>query len=191
MLAAARRYLPYPNKGHTPDEAPLRLRHLPILREVFPRLEVESFQLLSMARRVLRRGKITAGLEWCDARLLRMRLSWADFVVTSYSLYLNSPTIQVQLIQAFTGDVMDAPLPMLGVAVRPPAPQPSPVATPLIAAPAAPIVVAAMPWPRSAQVATVILLALALGLLGWHIGNGQRWSSRPSEIDLDAASQPG
>ena len=72
LLAAARRYLPYPGKGHTPDERPLRRRHLPILREVFPRMEVESHQLLSMARRVLRPGKLTAGLEWCDARLLRI-----------------------------------------------------------------------------------------------------------------------
>jgi ubiquinone/menaquinone biosynthesis C-methylase UbiE len=71
LLSAARRYLPYPNKGHTPDEKPLRLRHLPILREVFPRLEVESYQLLSMARRVLPRGKITSVLERCDERLLR------------------------------------------------------------------------------------------------------------------------
>ena len=81
---------------------------------------------------------------------------------------------------------MDAPLPMLGVAAGPPAPQP----TPLIAAPTAPIVVAATPWPRSAQVAMVLLLALAVGLLGWHIGNGQRWASRPSELDLNAGGGP-
>ncbi len=71
LLAAARRYLPYPGKGHTPDERPLRSRHLPILREAFPRMEMEGHQLLSMARRVLRPGKLTAGLEWCDNRLLR------------------------------------------------------------------------------------------------------------------------
>jgi competence protein ComEA len=83
---------------------------------------------------------------------------------------------------------MDAPLPMLGVTVGPPAPQSPPDATPLIAAPTAPVVVAATPWPRSAQVATVILLALALGLLGWHVGNGQSWGSRPSELDLNAGT---
>ncbi len=71
LLTWARRCLPYPGKGHTPDERPLRLRHLPILREVFPRLDVEGWQFLSMARRVLRPGKITAGLERCDERLLR------------------------------------------------------------------------------------------------------------------------
>lgn len=71
LLSWARRRLPYPGKGRTPDENPLRRRHLPILRETFPRMEVEGYQLLSMARRVLRPGRITAGLEWCDVRLLR------------------------------------------------------------------------------------------------------------------------
>jgi SAM-dependent methyltransferase len=71
LLAWARRRLPYPGKGRTTDEEPLRRRHLAILREVFPRLEVEGFQLLSMVRRVLRPGRLVAGLEWCDRRLLR------------------------------------------------------------------------------------------------------------------------
>jgi competence protein ComEA len=83
---------------------------------------------------------------------------------------------------------MDTPLPMLGVAVRPPAPLSPPETTPLIAAPTAPVVVAAMPWPRSAQAATAVLLALALGLLGWHVWNGQRWGSRLSEWDRNAAA---
>jgi len=77
---------------------------------------------------------------------------------------------------------------MLGVAVGPPAPQSSPEATPLTAAPTAPVVVAAAPWPHSAQAATALLLALALGLLGWHVWNGQRWGSRPSELDLNASA---
>jgi SAM-dependent methyltransferase len=71
LLSWARGRLPYPAKGRTPDENPLRRRHLPILRAAFPRLAVEGHQLLSMARRVLRPGRVTAGLEWCDARLLR------------------------------------------------------------------------------------------------------------------------
>ena len=82
---------------------------------------------------------------------------------------------------------MDAPLPMLGVAVGPPAPQSAPEATPLTAAPTAPVVVAATPWPRSAQAATAALLLLALALLGWHVGAGQRWGSRPSELDRNAS----
>jgi competence protein ComEA len=77
---------------------------------------------------------------------------------------------------------------MLGVAVGPSAPQTSPEATPLTATPTAPVVVAATPWPRSAQAATALLLTLALGLLGWHVWNGQRWGSRPSELDLNAAA---
>jgi SAM-dependent methyltransferase len=71
LLAWARRRLPYPGKERTPDEQPLRLRQLPLLRESFPRVEVEGFQFLSMLRRVLRPGQLVAGLEWCDARLLR------------------------------------------------------------------------------------------------------------------------
>jgi SAM-dependent methyltransferase len=72
LLAWARRRLPYPGKQRTPDEQPLRGRRLPALREVFPRLEVEGFQLLSMVRRVLRPGRLVSGLEWCDRRLLRL-----------------------------------------------------------------------------------------------------------------------
>ncbi len=78
VLTWARRRLHYAGKGHTPDEEPLRLRHLPIFRRVFPRLRVESHQLLSMVRRVVRRGRLTAALEWCDAGLLRLApaLGW-------------------------------------------------------------------------------------------------------------------
>jgi competence protein ComEA len=83
---------------------------------------------------------------------------------------------------------MDAPLPMLGVAAGPQATQPSPEATPLTAAPTASVVAAATPWPRSAQAATAVLLTLALGLLGWRVWNGQRWNSRPSELDLNATA---
>jgi len=79
LLAWARRRLPYPGKERTPDEQPLRLHHLRVLREVFPSLEVEGYQLLSMARRVLRPGRVVAGLEWCDDRLLRLAPSLSRF----------------------------------------------------------------------------------------------------------------
>jgi SAM-dependent methyltransferase len=71
LLRWARQRLPYPGKERTPDEQPLGPRHVAALREFFPGLEVEGFQLLSMARRVLRPGRLVAGLDWCDAMLLR------------------------------------------------------------------------------------------------------------------------
>ena len=70
LLNWARSHLPYPGKGRTPDEHPLRPRDLHVLRRVFPELGVRGFQLLSMLRRVLRSGRLTDALERCDARLL-------------------------------------------------------------------------------------------------------------------------
>jgi SAM-dependent methyltransferase len=72
LLSWARHRVPYRGKERTPDEQPLRRRHLRLLREVFPSLQVEGYQFLSMARRVLRPGRLVSGLEWCDARLLRL-----------------------------------------------------------------------------------------------------------------------
>ena len=71
VLRFARARLPYPGKERTPDEQPLRRRDVRILRGVFPALEIEGFQLLSMARRVLPAGRIVTGLDWCDEMLLR------------------------------------------------------------------------------------------------------------------------
>jgi SAM-dependent methyltransferase len=79
LLNWARRRLPYRGKERTPDEQPLRPRHLRELREVFPALEVEGYQLLSMVRRVLRLGRVVSGLTWCDARLLRLAPSLSRF----------------------------------------------------------------------------------------------------------------
>ncbi len=79
LLSWARRRLPYAGKERTPDEEPLCRRHLPSLREVFPALEIEGYQFLSMARRVLRPGRLVSGLEWCDARLLRWSPSLSRF----------------------------------------------------------------------------------------------------------------
>jgi SAM-dependent methyltransferase len=70
LLRWARRRLPYPGKQRTADERPLRRADLRPLRDAFPRLEVEGFQLLSMARRVLPRGRLVAALDRCDRRLL-------------------------------------------------------------------------------------------------------------------------
>jgi hypothetical protein len=71
LLDWARRRLPYPGKQRTRDERPLRAADLPALRAVFPEMEVEGHQFLSMARRVLGRGTLSRGLAWCDNRLLR------------------------------------------------------------------------------------------------------------------------
>jgi SAM-dependent methyltransferase len=71
LLRLARNHLPYPQKERTVDEQPLRQRHVRRLREIFPRLEVQGFQLLSMARRVLGKARLVAGLDWCDDLLLR------------------------------------------------------------------------------------------------------------------------
>jgi SAM-dependent methyltransferase len=70
LLNWARRRIHYPGKQRTPDEQPLQRRHVRHLRDVFPDVGVRGFQLLSMARRVLRRGRLTASLDWCDAMLL-------------------------------------------------------------------------------------------------------------------------
>jgi SAM-dependent methyltransferase len=84
LLNWARRRWPYPGKERTPDEEPLRRHHLRALRDVFPALEIEGYQLLSMARRVLRQGAVVSGLDWCDARLLRLAPAlsrWCRYVV--------------------------------------------------------------------------------------------------------------
>lgn len=70
LLGWARRQWAYPAKERTPDEQPLRHEHLRLLRRTFPRTEVQGFQLLSMARRVLPAGRLVAGLDWCDDMLL-------------------------------------------------------------------------------------------------------------------------
>jgi SAM-dependent methyltransferase len=70
LLNWARRRLPYPGKQRTPDEQPLRRRHLRCLRTLFASVEVRGYQLLSMARRILRPGRVVAGLDWCDRMLL-------------------------------------------------------------------------------------------------------------------------
>jgi ubiquinone/menaquinone biosynthesis C-methylase UbiE len=70
LLHWARRHCPYPGKGHTADEQPLRRRHLRILRQVFARVETEGFQLLSMIRRALPNRPFLAPLQHADDWLL-------------------------------------------------------------------------------------------------------------------------
>jgi ubiquinone/menaquinone biosynthesis C-methylase UbiE len=72
VLAWGRRRLPYQGKERTPEEQPLRRHHLCVLRNVFPSLEMQGYQLLSMARRILGSGQFVSGLDWFDQRLLRL-----------------------------------------------------------------------------------------------------------------------
>ena len=71
LLNWARQRLPYSGKARTADERPLRRNDLKKLRSVFPTVELKGFQLLSMARRVMRPGRLVAGLDRCDGVLLR------------------------------------------------------------------------------------------------------------------------
>jgi SAM-dependent methyltransferase len=71
LLHWARRRLPYAGKERTPDEQPLRTAQVRLLKKVFSRVEIRGYQLLSMTRRVLRPGRLIAGLDWFDAVLLK------------------------------------------------------------------------------------------------------------------------
>jgi ubiquinone/menaquinone biosynthesis C-methylase UbiE len=70
LLNFARRRLPYPGKHRTPDEQPLTRRQLDELKAIFPSVHVRGFQLLSMARRVVRTRRLRANLEAWDEMLL-------------------------------------------------------------------------------------------------------------------------
>jgi SAM-dependent methyltransferase len=70
LLAFARHRLPYPGKGRTPDEQPLTSRDLIPLREIFPLIEVEGFQLFGMIRRVWRNENMCRLLDRLDNFIL-------------------------------------------------------------------------------------------------------------------------
>src|SRR5262249_21826233 len=84
LLEWARRRLPYPGKGRTPGERPLRLRDVRRLRGVFPRVEMQGFQLLSMAGRVLPWGWLLGLLRrwdaWCCLRVPGLQ-RWCRYMV--------------------------------------------------------------------------------------------------------------
>jgi SAM-dependent methyltransferase len=71
LLSWVRSRLPYPGKERTVHEEPLRRRDLARLRESFPDLHCEGFQLLGMARRLTGPGRLASAMQWCDDRLLR------------------------------------------------------------------------------------------------------------------------
>jgi ubiquinone/menaquinone biosynthesis C-methylase UbiE len=70
LLNWARHHLNYPGKARTPDEQPLCKKHVRLLRAIFPSVEVTGYQLLAMARRVLRRKRVLDWLDRCDTMLL-------------------------------------------------------------------------------------------------------------------------
>jgi SAM-dependent methyltransferase len=92
LLAVARRCVPYPGKERTPDEAPLRRRQVQILRSVFPDLEIEGFQFVSMLRRVLRPGRLVNALDRCDSLLMR-RLPFVQHFCRYVVLTLRRPAL--------------------------------------------------------------------------------------------------
>lgn len=84
VLNLARRRLPYPGKGRTPDETPLRDRDVEVLRSVFPFVSVHGFQLLGMAQRFLGKGRLGRQLQHWDERILKRFPSlqrWCRYVV--------------------------------------------------------------------------------------------------------------
>jgi SAM-dependent methyltransferase len=70
LLRLARERLGYPSKERTVDEQPLRQKDLEFLRSRFLDMELDGYQLLAMAGRVLGRGKRLASLDRCDRLLL-------------------------------------------------------------------------------------------------------------------------
>lgn len=84
LLTFARRWLPYPGKDRTPDEQPLRPYDLKPLRECFPGLRVEGYQLLSMVRRVCPNSRLMTYLTAVDSVLLAkvpLLGMWCRYVV--------------------------------------------------------------------------------------------------------------
>jgi len=73
LLQFARARLPYPGKDRTADEQPLRGRDLQPLREAFPSLQLQGFQLLGMVRRLWGNPAVVKRCDAIDRRLLRWR----------------------------------------------------------------------------------------------------------------------
>jgi SAM-dependent methyltransferase len=84
LLRWVRRRMPYHAKARTPDEEPLRVAQQRQLWRHFPRMRMQGFQLLSMARRLLRQGRLRQTLDRCDSLLLARAPSlqhWCRYVV--------------------------------------------------------------------------------------------------------------
>ena len=72
LLGFARRWVPYPGKGRTPDERPLSRRDLAPLRAHFPHLRWRGHQLFGMLRRIRAPRWVTAPADRVDAVAFRL-----------------------------------------------------------------------------------------------------------------------
>jgi SAM-dependent methyltransferase len=84
VLNWTRKHVHYAGKQRTPDETPLTRAELEKLRDIFPRVTVTGYQLLSMVARVWGPGAIIKALAWCDDRLLAslpFLQRWCRYVV--------------------------------------------------------------------------------------------------------------
>lgn len=81
LLSLARQRLWYPGKHRTPDERPLITSDLLPLREVFPGLTVQGYQLLGMARRVMRLPRMVDSLDRVLLSSVPSLEKWCRYVV--------------------------------------------------------------------------------------------------------------
>ena len=84
VLEFARRRLPYPGKHRTRDERPMMPADVAVLRDHFPNLTVEHYQLFGMVRRLRPRGRLPVLLDELDRRLFRAApgvRKWSRYVV--------------------------------------------------------------------------------------------------------------
>jgi SAM-dependent methyltransferase len=70
LLAWARNRWHYQAKHRTPDEQPLREPDIRLLQSVFPALEIQGCQLVSMIRRVIKQRRVISALDRLDHYLL-------------------------------------------------------------------------------------------------------------------------
>lgn len=74
-----RNHLPYAEKDRTPDEQPLQQKQIQCLREIFSLVQLQPFQLISMARAFLPGKKMKCQLQRWDDYLFRAFPSLSRF----------------------------------------------------------------------------------------------------------------
>jgi 2-polyprenyl-3-methyl-5-hydroxy-6-metoxy-1,4-benzoquinol methylase len=82
-----RRRVPYPGKERTPNEAPLTRSQVEELRAIFPQVQIEGYQLLSMIRRGVAIRSLIEMLEAVDRRLFSLwpgGQQWCRYVVLRF-----------------------------------------------------------------------------------------------------------